>query len=260
MPLQIKRSHRCPLVVRTLQSCALNSPAWMAPVSPLTRYDPLDILLNCSYNKLNSDCWSARFHGERCRCGCINLLLRCVMEWETARTPHLLCLEVPLMSRAVEAGAPGVHGVLVVRPVGQAPWADKGPAPLGTLCTTVVVKTFTSSNASTLPALVRLVILKKLSRDDSFTQIYLFERNVVFSPQLMVSGCHGRAGPIALPPVEVCRSDTEAASLLATAAEPVLSSQDHPTCPCKSVSAQKSKWGPTEQIILEDSRLTGLEC
>lgn len=43
------------------------------------------------------------------------------MEWETARTPHLLCLEVPLMSRAVEAGAPGVHGVLVVRPVGQAP-------------------------------------------------------------------------------------------------------------------------------------------
>lgn len=59
------------------------------------------------------------------------------------------------MSRAVEAGAPGVRGAPAAPPVVQAPRAGRELALQETHCATVRDTTSRGSNASTQPVLVR---------------------------------------------------------------------------------------------------------
>lgn len=78
--------------------------------------------------------------------------------------------------------------------------------------------------------------------------------NVAVAPlQSMVSGCHGLTGPTVPAVVVECRSDTEAASLLAMEAETVPSSPDLPTSPWKSVrTACKLQFKRNECLTLNN--------
>ncbi len=163
---------------------------------------------------------------EHTLCNNLTLLLRCVTVWQTAQTPHSHHMEAPLMSRAVGAGAPGVPGAPAAPPVAQASWAGRGPALQETRCATVGDRTFSGSNASTPPALVRRWTCTK----NIYFSEQTFKCDALSSPlQWMVSGCRGWAGRTVPVVVAECRSDTEAASLLATEAETAPSSLDRPS-------------------------------